>query len=360
MKHSEGEGIGLVGEDADRSKAEKPATINDVASLAQVSKKTVSRVINRVPTVREDIRERVASAVRELGFRPNPQARSLAFRRSFLVGLVYDNPSPAYVVNMLEGILDSLAGSGFELVVHPCDHKSETLLDNVEEFVERQRLAGVILPPPLSENELLVDLLRDKGCPYVRISSLALDAPPAMVVTNDHLGAEEAAEKLAALGHRRIGLVRGPRSFRSAEVRSQGFLLTLAKHGITVDPSCDVEGSYTFESGVEAGHHLLSVAEPPSAIFAMNDDMALGVMQAARERGLALPRDLSLIGFDDLPMAARVWPNLTSVRLPIRHMGQLAAQKLLAAMAHQERPDQQQSKVRPVLVMRDSVVAWDK
>ncbi|UYY58154.1 LacI family DNA-binding transcriptional regulator [Sphingomonas sp. S2-65] len=345
--------------DVDRGEIEKPATINDVALRAQVSKKTVSRVINRVPTVDEKIRDRVTNAIRELGFRPNPQARSLAFRRSFLVGLVYDNPSPAYVVNLLEGILDALAGSGFELVVHPCDHQSTTLLDNVEEFVERQRLAGVILPPPLSENEMLVGLLRVKACPYVRISSLALDEPPAMVVTNDHLGAEEAAQQFAQLGHRRIGLVRGPPSFRSADVRAKGFLDTLLKHGITVDPARDVAGSYTFESGLDAGHRLLAMPAPPSAIFAMNDEMALGVMQAARERGLELPRDLSLIGFDDLPMAARVWPNLTSVRLPIREMGQLAARKLLATMGNQQSPDQQQSEVRPVLVMRDSVVPWE-
>jgi LacI family transcriptional regulator len=347
----------LTQDDLYRSKAEKPATINDVASLARVSKKTVSRVINRVPTVQEDIRERVTKAILELGFRPNPQARSLAFRRSFLVGLVYDNPSPAYVVNMLEGVLDSLSGSGFELVVHPCDHESKTLLSNVEEFVERQRLAGVILPPPLSEDVALVDALRAKGCPYVRVSSLALDEPAMMVVTNDYVGAEEAAEMLAEFGHRRIGLVRGPPSFRSSEVRGQGFLLTLLKHGIVVDPVRDVQGSYTFESGLKAGHYLLALPEPPSAIFAMNDDMALGVMQAARERGLELPRDLSLIGFDDLPMAARVWPNLTSVRLPIREMGQLAARKLLAAIADVESPDQQPSEVRPVLVVRDSVVA---
>ena len=346
----------MAQKDRARRKSEKPATINDVALRAHVSKKTVSRVINRVPTVQEDIRERVANAIRELGFRPNPQARSLAFRRSFLVGLLYDNPSPAYVVNMLEGILDSLSDSGFELVVHPCDHRSSSFFDNVEEFVERQRLAGVILPPPLSENEPLVELLRNRACPYVRISSLALDEPSAMVVTNDHLGAEEAANKLAELGHRRIGLVRGPSSFRSAEVRGQGFCRALAQHGMTVDPAHDVEGSYTFESGVEAGHQLLSLKVSPTAIFAMNDDMALGVMQAARQRGLELPRDLSLIGFDDLPMAARVWPNLTSVRLPIRQMGQLAAQKLLGVIGGAPLLDDQHTVIRPTLILRHSAV----
>lgn len=336
-----------------RSREGRPPTINDVASLADVSKKTVSRVINKVPTVHQDIRARVEQAIAALGFRPNPQARSLAFRRSFLVGLLYDNPSPAYVVNLLEGVLDVLRGDGFELVVHPCDHRAGALLDDIDAFIEGQRLAGVILPPPLSENEALVGLLRDRGCPYVRIASLALDDPAAMVVTNDHRGAEEAARQFAALGHRRIGLIRGPRSFRSSAVRGTGFIDALAEQGIALDPAYDVDGAYTFESGVAAGHHLLSLPQPPTAIFALNDDMAIGVMHAARERGLQLPQDLSLIGYDDLPMAARVWPNLTSVRLPIRDMGRRAARRLIARVSNTEAPADE-AEVAPALIVRQS------
>lgn len=336
------------------AKTGKRATINDVAREAKVSKKTVSRVINQSPYVKGDTRERVDAAIKSLGFTPDPQARGLAFGRSFLIGLIYDNPSPTYVVNMQQGVLDALRNSGIELVVHPCNRNSDSLLEDIRSFVERQRLFGVIMPPSVSEDERVIALLRKLDCPYVRIASVALDVPGCMVVTNDHLGAAEAAGRLADLGHSRIGLVRGPALFRSSAVRGQGFCNALAERGVPIDPSYEIEGAYTFESGVEAGHALLSLARPPTAIFCLNDDMAIGVMQAARERGLELPRDLSVVGFDDLPMASRVWPNLTSVRLPIRDMGRMAAEKLLAPIRGVDPAGLNQPEVRPSLVIRNS------
>lgn len=346
----------LAEQDPQPGRPGKRATINDVAREAQVSKKTVSRVINQSPFVKEDTRERVQAVIRDLGFSPDPQARGLAFRRSFLVGLIYDNPSPTYVVNMQQGVLDAIRGSGLELVVHPCNRASDTLLADIRNFVERQRLWGVIMPPSVSEDERVIDLLRGLDCPYVRIASVSLDAPEAMVVTNDWMGAAEAANYLADLGHKRIGLVRGPSLFRSSAVRGKGFRDALAERGIPLDPACEVEGAYTFESGVEAGRALLRLPEPPTAIFTLNDDMAIGVMQAARDLGLELPRDLSMVGFDDLPMAARVWPNLTSVRLPIRDMGRMAAEKLLAPMRGVDPATMEQPEVRPSLVERRSAI----
>ncbi len=346
----------MAQDDPRAGKPGKRATINDVAREARVSKKTVSRVINQSPFVKTDTRERVNAVIKELGFTPDPQARGLAFGRSFLIGLIYDNPSPTYVVNMQQGVLDALKGSGLELVVHPCNRNSPTLLEDIRGFVERQRLYGVIMPPSVSEDERVIDLLRELDCPYVRIASVALDEPEVMVVTNDGVGAAEAANHLADLGHSRIGLVRGPDLFRSSAVRGKGFVDALAARGIPLDPDLDFKGAYTFESGVEAGHALLSLTTPPSAIFALNDDMAIGVMQAARERGLELPRDLSVVGFDDLPMAARVWPNLTSVRLPIRDMGRMAAEKLLAPLRGVDPAKLQQQEVRPALVMRKSAI----
>lgn len=346
----------MAQDDARAQRGGKRATINDVARLANVSKKTVSRVINQSPLVREDTRERVKAVIRELDFVPDPQARGLAFRRSFLVGMIYDQPSPTYVVNMQQGILDALKGSGLELVVHPCHRGSETLLDDIRGFVERQRLFGVIMPPSVSEDERVIALLRDLGCPYVRIASVSLDEPAAMVVTHDGRGAAEAAHHLCDLGHRRIALVRGLATFRSSAERSKGFIEALADRGRSLPAAYDVQGAYTFESGVDAGRALLALPEPPTAIFCLNDDMALGLMQAAREAGLELPRDLSVVGFDDLPMAARVWPNLTSVRLPIRDMGRMAAEKLLAPLHGMNPARLDQPEVRPALVKRQSAI----
>lgn len=352
-------GAALAQDDPRPGKPGKRATINDVARVAQVSKKTVSRVINQSPFVREDTRERVNAVIKELGFTPDPQARGLAFRRSFLVGLIYDNPSPTYVVNMQQGVLDALKGSGLELVVHPCLRTSPTLLEDIRGFVERQRLFGVIMPPSMSEDENVIALLKELDTPYVRIASVALDEPQAMVVTNDWIGAAEAAYHLADLGHRKIALVRGLDLFRSSQTRGKGFSDALAERGIPLPPEYDIHGAYTFESGIEAGHQLLSLPEPPTAIFTLNDDMAIGVMQAARDRGLELPRDLSIVGFDDLPMAARVWPNLSSVRLPIRDMGRMAAEKLLAPMRGIDPAQLEQPEIRPALIVRKSALPAD-
>ena len=332
----------------------KPATINDIARLAEVSKKTVSRVINNSPFVKEETRKRVEAVIAEHGFSPDPQARGLAFRRSFLVGMIYDNPSPNYVVNMQQGVLDAVRGSGLELVVHPCNRAADNFLTDVRAFVVRQKLFGVVMPPSVSEDDRVIAILKEADCPYVRIASVSLDEPANMVVTHDSQGAAQAARHLAELGHRRIAFISGPESFRSSHERGQGFRDGLAEHGLSLSDALVRQGAYTFESGVEAARSLLTLPEPPTAIFAGNDEMAIGVMKAARDLGLDVPRDLSIVGFDDLPMASRVWPNLTTVRLPIRDMGRMAAEKLTARSRGLDPATLVQPQVDPSLVVRDS------
>lgn len=335
----------------------KPATINDIARLAGVSKKTVSRVINNSPFVKEETRKRVEGVIAENGFTPDPQARGLAFRRSFLVGMIYDNPSPNYVVNMQQGVLDAVRGAGLELVVHPCNRGTDTFLNEVRAFIVRQKLFGVVMPPSVSEDDRVVAILKEADCPYVRIASVSLDEPARMVVTHDSRGAARAARHLAELGHRRVAFISGPDSFRSSHERGRGFSEGLAAHGLALDDRYVRQGAYTFESGVEAAASLLAMAEPPTAIFAGNDEMAIGVMKAARDAGLDVPRDLSIVGFDDLPMASRVWPNLTTVRLPIRDMGRMAAEKLTAGLRGLDPATLVQPEVDPFLVVRDSTAA---
>lgn len=332
----------------------KPATINDIARLAEVSKKTVSRVINNSPFVKEETRKRVEAVIAEHGFTPDPQARGLAFRRSFLVGMIYDNPSPNYVVNMQQGVLDAVRGAGLELVVHPCNRANDSFLTDVRNFIVRQKLFGVVMPPSVSEDDRVVAILKEADCPYVRIASVSLDEPACMVVTHDSRGAARAARHLAELGHRRIAFISGPDTFRSSHERGRGFADGLAEHGLTLDPAYIRRAAYTFESGVEAATELLALPERPTAIFAGNDEMAIGVMKAARDAGLDVPRDLSIVGFDDLPMASRVWPNLTTVRLPIRDMGRMAAEKLTAGLRGLDPATLVQPEVDPSLVVRDS------
>lgn len=331
----------------------KKSTINDIARLAGVSKKTVSRVINNSPFVKDETRRKIQQVIEENGFTPDPQARGLAFRRSFLFGMVYDNPTPQYVVNMMQGMLDGLAGSGFELVIRPCNRDDPDFLPGMRAFVERQKLSGVVLPPSVSEDDRLVQVLRDLDCPYVRIAAVSLDTPARMVVTHDSDGAAAAARHLAALGHRVIAHISGPSSFLSAHVRRKGFLAGLAESGLKLDPAYDCEGAYTFASGMEYAKKLLSLDPRPTAIFTGNDEMAAGVYRMARTLGLEIPRDLSVIGFDDSPIASHMWPILTSVRLPIHDMGQIAAEKVICQRTKGD-PGILAGDVFPSLIVRDS------
>ncbi len=207
----------------------KAATINDIARLSGVSKKTVSRIINNSPLVRKDTRDKVEALMREVGYTPDPLARGLAFRRSFLIGMVYDNPTAQYIVDMQYGALDALRGSSFELVVHPCDSRSPGYIEGVRRFVQQQKLHGVILVPRASEDQALADMLDEIGCRFTRVAALPLDESSQMVVTHDRDGAAEAADYLLSLGHRDIALVTGPSAYRSAHERTAGFIDALSQ-----------------------------------------------------------------------------------------------------------------------------------
>lgn len=335
---------------ARRINAARNPTINDIARLAGVSKKTVSRVLNRSPLIRENTRALVQNIIDEQGYVPDPQARGLAFRKSFLIGLVYDNPNAQYIVNMMEGALDAMRGTEYELVVHPCNRRNPQLVASVRSFAERQKLHGVILLPPVSENNELTRALSGIGCTYVRVSYGPLDTPQRMVASNDRVAVSEVANYLESLGHRRIALITGPSGFMSAGERRLGFVAALKARGITMAPEYIVEGGYTYESGVACADMLLAQKPRPTAIFASNDEMAAGIYRSAQRLGLAIPGDLSVIGFDDGPLAERLLPSLTTVRLPIRDIGRIAATRLLLG----ETGSGDASPLAPHLVVRDS------
>ena len=168
-------------------------------------------MINRSPLLNEETRERVEKVIRELGYVPNPQARALALRRNFLIGLIHDNPNAQMVLNVQQGILEALHGTEFEMVVRPVDRSSAMMLEDVRHFLERQRLFGVVLLPPISENDALARLCDEVGCRYVRMGSAELDDPAHMVASNDREAVREATEHLIEQGHRLIGLIEGPR-----------------------------------------------------------------------------------------------------------------------------------------------------
>jgi LacI family transcriptional regulator len=252
---------------------------------------------------------------------------------------------------MQYGALDAIRDSGFELVVHPCDSRSPNYIDGVRRFAQQQKLHGIMLVPRVSEDQALADMLLEIGCRYVRIAPVAMDDMSRMVVTHDRDGAAEAADYLHMLGHRDIALITGPGNYRSALERTAGFVEGLGRYGMELPKSRIVEAGYTFESGVSAAEKLLAGKQRPTAIFTGNDEMAAGVYKVAMRSGIHIPQQLSVVGFDDSPLASRLWPSLTSVRRPTRDTGRLAASMLV-------QPDATSTlsaaSVRPHLVIRDS------
>lgn len=334
---------------------EAKPTINDVARLAGVSKKTVSRVINRSPLLNADTRAKVEAVIADLGYVPNSQARALALRRNFLIGLIHDNPNAQTVMHVQTGVLEAIRDTEFELIVRPIDRGSSTMLADVRNFLERQRLYGVLILPPVSENEMLAELCREVGCRYVRMGSVALDKPEHMVASNDAEVVTEAINHLISLGHRRIGLIAGPHGFRSARERRKGFEDALSAAGIRLPRSLIAEGNYTFETGLAAADRLLDLSPRPTAIFASNDEMGAGVLHAARKRGMTVPDDLSIIGFDDTAISAHIWPPMTTVHWPIISMARSAALKLLADFFGDNLATEEPSLFPSTLIHRASV-----
>lgn len=340
---------------AKNSESASQPTINDVARVAGVSKKTVSRVINGSPLLNDDTRKRVQEVIKDLGYVPNPQARALALRRNFLIGLVHDNPNAQTVLKVQQGILEAIRDTEFELVVRPVDRGMANMLDDIRQFLERQRLFGVVLMPPISENDSLAELCRQIGCRYVRMGSAELDEPGNMVASNDREAVRDAIRYLIEQGHSRIGFVSGPHGFRSSLERRLGFEEALEAADIKLPRSMIADGNYTFESGLLAAERLLDLSPRPTAIFASNDEMATGVLQAARRRGMDVPKDLSIVGFDDTPIASHIWPPLTTVRWPIATMARSAALKLTVGVTEGEHEVDEPSMFLSTLIRRSSV-----
>ena len=291
--------------------------IEDVAAAAGVSMKTVSRVLNNEPNVRDAMRQRVMAAVEKLQYRPNLSARSLAGQRSYVVALVYNNPSRNYLMEIQSGMLAPVGSAKLR--------KAEDLKVVFEHFAPD----GVVLIPPLTDDPAVLEFLEQHDVPFACIAPKHPEDRIG-VMMDETAAVLELMAGLVAQGHRRIAHIKGPPAHGACQWRYKGYRDALKKAGLDYDAELVVQGAFSFESGIEAGNALLDLKKPPTAIFAANDDMAAGVIRAACERGLAVPRDISVCGFDDTPIARHIYPALTTVRQPTSEMGKLATLQLLA------------------------------
>lgn len=303
--------------------------IEDVAAAAGVSMKTVSRVFNYEPNVRPDTREKVEQAARALNYRPNPSARSLASNRSYQIALLYDNPSSNYIMEIIGGVLDACRSRHYSMMLQPMEPNSGGYRSQVESLLHQYRPDGMILTPPITDDDELLDWLQTHGMPYASISPRRRLGQIGATL-DEREAAAELVVHVASLGHRRIGHITGHHSHGARAWRLDGYRDALLRAGLPFDPALVIEGEFSFDSGIEGARALLDLPEPPTAIFAANDDTAAGVIYEAEERGLRIPRDLSVFGFDDMPMARQIWPSLTTVRQPSHEMGRIAAEQLLA------------------------------
>jgi len=351
------------------------ATIEDVASLAGVSPSTASRVVSGKFPVREANRIKVIEAVRALNYVPNQAARSLASAVQERLGVIHRTasaayPSAAYLSAFLLGAMDRCAEKGAELLMVRCeagDTRAERLA--VAKMLD-SAVTGVLLPSPRHEASILHELLREANIPMVAVGAGGAPINVPTVRVDDRAAAFEMTRYLLDLGHRKIGFITGQLSQLSGQLRLAGFEAAMRA---TADAEiCVAQGDYTFESGLTASERLIEAVDRPTAIFAANDDMAAAAVSVAQRRGLEVPRDLSVVGFDDLQIAVTLWPPLTTVRQPVGAMAAAAVDLLLREISQFRRGDQARcaDQILPhVVVERQSAtppppinlsIAWDR
>jgi LacI family transcriptional regulator len=320
---------------------------------------TVSRVINGESNVRDATRELVMEAVRALNYRPNPAARVLAGARETRIALIYTNPSASFLSELLVGALDGSSRTATQLVLDRWDN-----LKPAAERAAAQRLAegvaGVILPPPLCESKAISAAFASEGIPVVALATGRARDDVSCVRIDDFRAAHEMTTHLLDLGHTRIAFIKGHPNQTASAQRFEGFKAAMEARELEVDATLTLQGYFSYKSGLEAAEKLLTRKKLPTAIFASNDDMAAASISVAHRKGMDVPKDLSVVGFDDTPLASTVWPELTTVRQPIAAMAEAAINLLL----HKIRRAKDRSATQMVdhlvpheIIKRDSVAA---
>lgn len=310
-------------------------TIDDVASLAGVSIKTVSRVVNHEPNVREATKEKVERAIAELQYRPNPSARNLASHRANLIVLVYDDPgayevpSSGYIINMQQGALKACRTAGFELLIHPCNYRDKNVGKELQELIGQVRPSGIIVAAPLSNMSKIVRAVNTTGTPCVRLSTGSGNGKEYSVATNDREISAEMTRYLASLGHRRIAFIKGDARHKAVGNRFDGYRDGLKQSDLTYSEDLVASGDNSIGSGEQCAEELLRRSPRPTAIFAANDDMAAGVLRVATRLGIDVPSELSLAGCDDISLAQQIYPALTTIRQPLSAMAETASLALI-------------------------------
>lgn len=332
-------------------------TIRTVAAHAGVSAMTVSNVMNNRGNVGEPTRRRVEAAISELGYLPNMAARGLASPGASRMGVLYARPSSAFVSTILVNALLATSARGVQLLAIDCeDATEEGLIHRLRELV-RTGATSFLLLPPFAEALSGTPIIAQLACPFGAISTGRALADMLTMRIDEYAATQSLTQLLLARGHRRIGFIAGPPSHSGSRARRDGFLAAMGEARVAVSADLLVEGDYNFASGLAAASQLLALEERPTAIFAANDEMAAAAAWTAHRLGIAMPEQLALAGFDDSPIAARVFPSLTAVQQPIEEMTRRLTEALIDAMSSpSDGPRAQDTVVEFALIERESTL----
>lgn len=332
-----------------------PVTLKDIAQTTGYSITTVSRALNGYNDVNDETKAQIREAAGRLGYHPNATARSLQRQHTDTLGLVIPTPEPRFsdpfFIEFLTGVGNEAGTHGYDLLVST-QAPGPGEIEVYQRFVRGKRVDGLIVVRTRRQDPR-IRYLQEQEFPFVAFGRTeARDAFP-FVDEDGRAGIAQATQHLIDQGHRRIAFITAGRDLAFAHQRLQGFLETMRRHDIPVDEQLIVEGNLSQRSGRQAAGSLLNLAEPPTAIMATNDLMALGAMAAIQARGLEVGADVAVTGFDDIPMAEHSHPSLTTVRQPIHRIGELVC-RMLIKLIHAEPLEHEQVVLQPTLVVRDS------
>jgi LacI family transcriptional regulator len=303
-------------------------TIADVARESGFSPMTVSRVINGEKNVRETTRVAIQRSISNLNYSPNLAARMLAGAEQIRIAMLYGNPSAAYLSRLLVGTLEQARSNHVQLVIEKFDAGQD--IHEVFHNLVNSGVDGIVLSPPLCDSNEILELIDCTDVVCVVVANWAPAGKMSVVRIDDMEAAATMTQHIISLGHKRIGFVKGNPEHKASEQRLKGFELAMAKNGFVIDPELVVDGLFTYRSGLDAAEKLLNLKNPPTAIFASNDDMAAAAITVAHRRHMDVPKDLTVCGFDDTDFALSIWPELTTIHQPIADMSRTAVDILVS------------------------------
>ncbi|NRF92732.1 LacI family DNA-binding transcriptional regulator [Paenibacillus frigoriresistens] len=329
-------------------------TIKDIARLAGVSHTTVSRALNNSPLIQEETKERIRIIAEQMDYTPNYSAKSLVLDRSYNLGLFFTTlskgTSAGFFYEAIRGV-NSVIQDRYQLIVKGIDDYTSF------HSITRKSFDGIVVVSQSDDDQAIIDHIASKGIPQVVLNRPVETSGVLNVLSDEEQGAFLAASYLIEQGHKRIALIEGVKGFKSAQNRKDGFERAMKHYLITVPPAYRMPGLYDLESGHKAMQQFLSLDDRPTAVFCCNDEMALGAMKAVSEAGMSVPKDISVVGFDDTVFAAYVTPALTTVRRPIEQISREGALRLLGNIENKQH-ETEQLLLKTELIVRESVRVW--